>query len=240
MNIIEPSVDILACPSEAECLKLLEIAGKTCYRSELSAEPEKFVKNIIKRGHLSVIEHVNVTVQIICDRGIMAELTRHRLASFSVESSRYCNYSNNKFNKQITLIKPFYWKEDSHEYRLWKLTMETIEEAYMALLKSKATPEQARSVLPNSLATRIIMTANLREWLHIIKLRCSDQAHPQMREVMHLAREIMQDQLPSIFGEYNADGNNVPLKNIFCPACGYYCLGKGGNTCIGMSLKEEP
>ena len=211
MNIIEPFANILACPSETECLKLLEIAGKTCYRSELSAEPEKFVKSIIKRNHLSVIEHVNVTVQIICDRGIMAELTRHRLVSFSIESTRYCNYSNDKFGKQITLIKPFYWKENSHEYALWRMTMETIEEAYMVLLRY-STPEQARSVLPNSLATRIIMTANLREWLHIIKLRCSEKAHPQMREVMHLVEDQLQDQLPSIFGEYNAEGNQVPLK----------------------------
>ena len=211
MNIIEPSVNILACPSEAECLKLIEIAGKTCYRSELSAEPEKFVKSIIKRGHLSVIEHVNITVQIICDRGVMAELTRHRLASFSIESTRYCNYSNDKFGKQITLIKPFYWKEDTHEYRLWKLTMETIEEAYMALLRN-STPEQARSVLPNSLATRIIMTANLRELLYILNLRCSKKSHPQMREVMHLVRDQLQDELPSIFEEYNAEGNQVPLK----------------------------
>lgn len=210
MKVIKPSFHILQFPTD---ISLLETAGRVCYASEPKGEPEKFVRKIIDSNHLSVIEHQMATVRIITDRGVLAELTRHRLASFSVESSRYCNYSKDKFDNEITFIKPCFWdfdpintlqydKWDNGElppYQLWLNAMQYAETTYLELIKAGATPEQARSVLPMSLKTEIIMSCNLREWLHIFKLRCSEKSHPSMREIMIPLREEFAKRLPVIF-----------------------------------------
>ncbi|MBF0229163.1 MAG: FAD-dependent thymidylate synthase [Desulfamplus sp.] len=188
MKIIEPSFEILAFPDSIE---LLEIAGRTCYRSEPKGEPEKFVKKIMDSQHLSVIEHLTTTVRIITDRGVLAELTRHRLASFSVESTRYCNYSQDKYGNEITFIKPCFWQEYNDKYKLWVQAMANAEATYLLMIKNGATPEQARSVLPNSLKTEIIISCNLRELRHILDLRCSAKAHPQIKEIcLPLLKEV--------------------------------------------------
>lgn len=124
------------------------------------------------------------TVKIIADRGFLAEITRHRLASFSVESTRYCNYSNDKFGNEITMIEPSFYVSNNTQYVLWHNTCLDIEKAYFALLETGSTPQEARSILPNSLKTEIIMTADIEEWNHIFELRCAEAAHPQMREIM--------------------------------------------------------
>ena len=193
MRVIEPSFEILAFPTD---LSLIEIAGRTCYKSESKGDPDKFVKKIIDSQHLSVIEHLVATVKIITDRGVLAELTRHRIASFSVESTRYVNYNK----KEMEFIKPSFWQEDSEAYRAWEEHMLDCDYMYDYLLHIGATPEQARSVLPNSLKTEIIMTANFREFLHIFKLRCSEKAHPQIREIMIPLREEFKKRCPVIFG----------------------------------------
>ena len=124
------------------------------------------------------------TVKIIVDRGFLAEITRHRLASFSVESTRYCNYSNDKFGNEITVIEPSFYVPENARYVLWHNTCLNLEKAYFALLDSGSTPQEARSILPNSLKTEIIMTADIKEWQHVFDLRCAEAAHPQMREIM--------------------------------------------------------
>lgn len=201
MKIIKPSFEILSFP---ENIELLETAGRNCYQSEPKGNPESFVKKIVDSGHESVIEHLSATVRIICDRGVLAEITRHRLASFSVESSRYCNYYKDKFSSALTVIKPSFWQGDSEEdilcYEAWDNAMTYAELFYMKLIKLGATPEQARSVLPMSLKTEIIMSANLREWLHIFKLRCSEKSHPDMRFLMRQIRGDFAKRLPVIFG----------------------------------------
>ena len=142
-----------------------------------------FIERIIKSGHESVIEHEKITVRIVCDRGVSHEIVRHRIASYSQESTRYCNYSGNKFGRELTLIKPCFWNEDSSEYQLWIQTMHIIEDTYNKLIDGGAKPEESRSILPNSLKTEIVVTMNLREWRHFFKLRTSARAHPQMREI---------------------------------------------------------
>lgn len=176
MRVIEPSFEILAFPSD---LSLIETAGRTCYLSEPKGDPEKFVKKIVDSGHLSVIEHLTVTVKFICDRGVSHELVRHRLCSFSQTSTRYVNYGK----KQMEFIKPCFWSEDSEPYRAWEEHMLDCDYMYDYLLYTGATPEQARSVLPNSLKTEIIMSCNLRELRHILDLRCSAKSHPQIKEI---------------------------------------------------------
>ncbi len=202
MRIISPSHEILSFIDGESILKCIEMAGRTCYKSEdrITADSAKgFVKHILSSGHHSVIEHVNISVRFICDRGITHELVRHRLASYSQESTRYANYSKNIFSREITVIKPLFWSEDSSEYMEWKATMEQSEKSYMRLIELGARPEQARSVLPNSLKTEIVMTCNVREWRHILELRCSKAAHPQIREIMLPLLTEFNEKLPVLF-----------------------------------------
>lgn len=187
MRIVNPGFEILTMPDVAEMLTLIEKAGRTCYKSESNiteSSAKNFVGKIIKSGHLSVIEHVSVSVRFICDRGISHELVRHRMASYSQESTRYANYAKDRFDNEITVIRPFFWEEGSEQWQLWHDSMLAAEKAYMDLIAKGASPQQARAVLPNSLKTELVMTANLREWRHVIELRCAPDAHPQVREIM--------------------------------------------------------
>ena len=204
MKIIEPSVELVQDLNPAEIMKHIERAGRVCYKSESNisdTSAEKFIANIIKSGHESVIEHVSITFKIICDRGVSHEIVRHRLASYSQESSRYCDYSGNKFGGELTFIKPCYWNEDDENYLMWRQAMAILEHLYLSMRDKGARPEQARSILPNSLKTELFMTANLREWRHFLKLRTSKKAHPQMREVAIKIYEILNEKLPVIFSD---------------------------------------
>jgi thymidylate synthase (FAD) len=186
-------------------LQLIEIAGRTCYKSEdkiTNDSAEKFVQNLINLGHESVLEHSAMTVKFICDRGVSHELVRHRLASFSQESTRYCNYKGG-----VTfVIPPWFADIDPYDdkniaYEYWKNAMIKAEYYYTTLLACGQSPQQARSVLPNSLKTEIVMTANFREWRHIFKLRCSPSAHLQMRELMIPLLEKCKELIPVVFDD---------------------------------------
>lgn len=204
MRIIEPSYSLLQMPDPQQVLTHLELAARTCYKSEDKITPESakgLIKRILQVGHESVLEHASVSVRIVCDRGISHEIVRHRLASFSQESTRYANYSKEKFGKEITLIRPFFWDVDSAEYRLWLEAMTTVERVYLALLESGARPQEARSVLPNSLKTEIVVTANLREWRHIFRLRCASPAHPQIRQIMLPMLADFHARVPVVFDD---------------------------------------
>jgi len=184
MKIITPSVEIIDFTENA--LEKIEIAGRNCYASEITTaeNTSKFISQLIKNGHETPLEFASATVKIICDRGVMAELTRHRLSSFAIQSTRYCNFSKDKFGNEITVIRPIFWPSNHMQYTLWKQACQVAEESYITLLKRGATAQEARSVLPNSLSTSIVMSCNLREWMHVFKLRCSKKSHPQIREVM--------------------------------------------------------
>lgn len=204
MNIIKPSFKILNNINGDEILKYIEKIGRVCYKSEdkiTSESSNNFIKSIIKNGHESVIEHKSISVKIICDRGVTHEIVRHRIASYSQESTRYCNYSSNKFGNELTLIRPYFWREDSEAYSIWKQTMQEIENNYNKLIKLGVKPEEARSILPNSLKTEIVVTMNLREWRHFFKLRTSKRAHPQMREVAIPILEEFKKLIPIIFDD---------------------------------------
>jgi thymidylate synthase (FAD) len=162
---------------------------------------ERFIEQAVKLGHHSIIEHVGITVRFICDRGVSHELVRHRLASFSQESTRYVNYHQDRFGREITVVKPPFWPEDSEAYRGWTVAMERAEKAYMDLIDLGASPEQARTVLPNSLKTELVMTCNLREWRHILQLRCSPAAHPQVRELMIPLLKELARRVPVLFDD---------------------------------------
>lgn len=202
MKIIEPSIEILSDVNSNEIMKNIEICGRVCYKSENRISEEsskKFIKRIIASGHESVLEHEKITVKFICDRGISHEIVRHRIASYSQESTRYCNYSQDKFGNELTLIRPFFWKEDEKKYEIWCDVMKKIEDSYNELISLGAKPEEARSILPNSLKTEIVVTMNIRELRHFLKLRTSKNAHPQMREVANKLLKYVKETLPVFF-----------------------------------------
>ncbi|MBR4383542.1 MAG: FAD-dependent thymidylate synthase [Selenomonadaceae bacterium] len=205
MKIIEPSVELAEDFDAAAVMKKIERAGRVCYKSEgniTDDSAEKFIRGIIKRGHESVIEHASVSFKIICDRGVTHELVRHRIgASYSQESTRFCDYSAGKFGGELTFIKPCFWSEDDENFRLWLSTMELLEKNYLAMRAGGAKPEEARSILPNSLKTEIFVTMNLRELRHFLKLRTAKAAHPQMRQVALKIFDILNEKLPAIFGD---------------------------------------
>ena len=202
MRIVSPGFEILTPVDSEAILKHIELCGRTCYKSEKKITDEScrtFVQSIIKRGHEAVLEHFNITVKFICDRGVSHEIVRHRLASYCQESTRYCNYSKDDFSGEITVVEPFYLEPDTLAYNAWKEACEATEAAYFSLLDWGCTPQEARAVLPNSLKTEVVMTANLREWRHFFKLRCAPAAHPQMREVATPLLRALQKKLPIVF-----------------------------------------
>lgn len=220
MKIVKPGYKIIDEIDGKAILKKLELIGRVSHKSEdkiteSSAAP--FVKKLIELGDESVLEHVSITIRFICDRGVSHELVRHRLAAFTQESTRYCNYDREKFGNEITVIQPCFLTDmtqlddecpiASKGYFAkdldWYSTIKIAESAYFDMLKSGATPEEARSVLPNSLKTEVICTANLREWRHILKLRTSKRAHPQMRELMIPLLAEFQNKIPVIFDDIN-------------------------------------
>ena len=204
MKIINPSVELIDPPSYAELIGKIEKAGRVCYKSEdkiKDGSAETFIRGIIKRGHEAVIEHSSLTVKFICDRGVSHEIVRHRVASYCQESTRYCNYSKGDFGGEITVIKPRYMDEPDQTYQVWKKACLSSELAYFDLLTIGCTAQEARAVLPNSLKTEIVMTANIRELRHFLKLRCSPAAHPQMREVAALLAKDLKSRYPVLFDD---------------------------------------
>lgn len=204
MKIIKPSATIETPLDREAILAHIERAGRTCYKSEDRITPEsgaKFIKGIIKSGHESVIEHFSLSVRFICDRGVSHEFVRHRLFSFSQESTRYCNYSKDKHGAELTFIQPCFWGDgnDGAKRSLWAYVLRKSEETYLNLLEMGATPQEARSVLPNSLKTEMVMTGNLRNWRHFLKLRTAKAAHPQARELAIDLHNQLKAILPEVF-----------------------------------------
>lgn len=205
MRIIGQSVKLEFITPDAT--KLIEIAGRTCYKSEDKITKEssaKFIEMLLNRGHDSVIEHAHATFRIICDRGVTHEKVRHRIASYSQESTRYCNYLKSQFGGEITVIEPPWvgdYDKTSAATKVWARLCQHAEEAYTELLQLGQPPELSRSVLPTCLKTEIVMTANFREWRHFIRLRASPKAHPQMREVAGWIWKELFAHCPEVFGD---------------------------------------
>ena len=216
MKIIKSSFEIEDFDGE-RMLKSIEKAGRTCYKSEdkiTDDSAKKFVSMLINdRKHESVIEHEKITVRFIFDRGVSHELVRHRIGSYSQESTRFCAYNKDKFGNRITLIDIRQHFTNPESLDLWFNHMFECERVYFKLLENGEKPEIARSVLPNSLKTEIVATFNLREWRLVFKLRTSPKAHPQMREVMVPLLAEMKKRLPVVFDDIFTD-EDVQRKMI--------------------------
>lgn len=211
MKIVKPYINVEKFDG-VKMMKKIERAGRTCYKSHVTSDDsyKKFLANIISSGHESVIEHEKITIRVLTDRGALWDITRHRITSFSVESSRYCNYSKDRFEKEIKFMEPFYIKNDEQALKEWTETMETAEKNYFKLAEQGYKPDVCRMLLPTSLATEIVMTANLREWRHILTLRCSDRAHPTIRQFTIPLLLHLKEELPEIFSDIPYDENFDP------------------------------
>lgn len=211
MKIIDAGFEILTPISEGGIseLRFLEKIARKCYKSEdkISEDGEsanRLVGSLIKSKHEAMLEHMSLSVLFICDRGISHEIVRHRMASFAQESTRYCNYSRGKFGSEVTFIRPYNMNSDSTEFAIWESAMLTVERRYMELLSRGISPQMARSVLPNSLKTELVMTANLREWRHFLKLRAAGSTgapHPQMLEITVPLLIELQRTIPVVFDD---------------------------------------
>ncbi len=214
VNIVAPHVEIMT-PLDGEAiLKHLELCARNCYKSEDKITPDSartMVKKLLELGHEAMIEHYSLTAKLTCDIGVYKDLTRHRLASFAIESTRYCNYSKGKFGNELSVIKPCHIKENTSEYDLWLKTMQTIEQNYNQMAALGCRPDQLRMLLPHSTKADVIMTANLREWRHIFKLRCAPAAHPTVQEVMDMLLEKLKAEIPVVFDDINYDKKDGSL-----------------------------
>lgn len=205
MKIIEQSYRILWNPGDA-----IEKAARTCYRSEDKitedgSSDQKIKEMLTTLGHTAMLEHSVLSVEFTTDRAIANELERHRLCSFAQESTRYCNYSKTKFGNELAFVKPEWVSDCMFGSNLWLSTCNMAERYYKALLTNGLKPEDARCVLPLSLATKLVMTTNYAEWRHILKLRTAKGAHPQMRALMIPLLKELQETIPVIFDDIKVE-----------------------------------
>lgn len=218
MKFVKPWIEVEKINGK-QIMKNLELAAKQCYRSQDNIKEEsydKFLRGCISRGHESVIEHEKITIRMCCDIGVYKDLTRHRLASFSIESTRYCNYSKDKFDNNITFVYPCNIEEGTPEYGLWQNAMVEIEQNYNAMAEIGCKPDQLRLLLPHSTAAEVVMTANIREWRHILKLRADSHAHPAIQQLMIPLLLYFKQEMPALFDdiEYNQDFDRFKLAKL--------------------------
>ncbi len=207
MKIIEPKIYVEDYDG-IKIMKRLERACRTCYKSENLITEDSYkhlLTNCLNRGHESILEHEKISIRMICDIGVYKDLTRHRFASFSIESTRYCNYGKDKFDNEIKFIKPVHIEEGTENYKIWEDTMKYIEKQYMEMGEKKATPDQMRMLLPHSTAAEVCMTANIREWRHILSLRCSKMTHPAVRQLLIPLLLKFKKDMPELFENVEYD-----------------------------------
>lgn len=223
MNILKANYEILT-PISArgtDELKMIEQIGRVCYKSEDritegGESAENFIMMLIARGHEAMLEHSMLSVKFTVDRGVSHELVRHRIASFAQESTRYVNYAKEKYGNEIAVIDIQRGISLDHGMRKldlsvidlildeWLHAMEDAERHYLKMIELGASPQIARSVLPNSTKTEIVITANYREWRNFFKLRTPVTAHPQMREVTNMLLKDLHRRIPIIFDDIEA------------------------------------
>lgn len=208
MKIIDPSYTIirpcaLDAVSRKDALHTIADAARTCYKST-GTDDATLVMQLVRSGHEAMLEHYGLTVRFVVDRGVSHEIVRHRMASYAQESTRYCNYSKDKFDGQISVICPARFEAHSEARLMWEKICMLCEEVYRGMVYNGTPPELARSVLPHSLATELVMTANLREWRHFLALRAvgtTGKPHPQIRQVAAPLLRELAAWLPEVFDD---------------------------------------
>lgn len=207
MKLIEPKI-IIEPYNGINIMKKIERAMRTCYRSEgitTDDSYKKLLKIAIDSSHLSVLEHEKISILMTCSLNTYKDLTRHRIgSSFSIESTRWCNYSKDKFENELKFINPVYI-DDEFKYSVWKNCMQSIEDYYMDMSKVKAKPDELRTMLPHSIAADVYMTANIREWRHILQLRTTNRVHPEIRQLLIPLLLKFKEDMPELFNDIEYD-----------------------------------
>lgn len=208
MKIIQAEVIPITPINGKEIMSLIEDCARTCYKStaqKTDDSAERLVKSLIARGHTSMLEHYNITMKYVSNIAAYKDLTRHRHASFAVESTRYCNYNNGKFGGELKVLDPIEIQKNTKEWYAWTSAMMMAEIYYMQMAKYGATPDQMSLVLPQSTAAEFVITANLREWIHILAQRSSTaqtgHARPCVKQIMDNTQNLFAHHLPVIFGK---------------------------------------
>jgi thymidylate synthase (FAD) len=228
MRIIEPSADFMF-PEDFKgdtkfpYLKRLERIARTCYQSEgniCDGSDKKLIQKLLNKKHYPMFDHAHISVIALCDRGVSHEIVRHRLAAYAQESTRYCNYSKDKFSGHVTFIKPCFFPDiqlgtfglddvrcNANDYTEnsyhWLKAMLAAEDRYLRMVGNGCSPQEARSVLPNSLKTSIVMTYDFTVWRHFFQLRTAHAAHPQMRQIIRPLLQKFKANIPLIFDDIN-------------------------------------
>ena len=210
MQIVKPKIEYEDFDG-VKMMKKIERACRTCYRSEgliTDDSYKKLLTKCISVGHESVLEHEKITVRITSDNGFLKDITRHRAGtSFSNESTRYCNYSKDKFTNSIKFIEPVY-SDDKEKYAIWKKAMQQMEDCYMEMAALGATADELRMMLPYSTSAEMTMTCNIRQWRHVLTLRCSKHTHPSIRQVLIPFLLFLKQEMPELF-------NDIPYDEDF-------------------------
>lgn len=217
VKIVSPNVEIITPINGEDILKHIELCARNCYKSEDKITPDSarlMVRKLIESGHEAMLEHYSITVKLTTDVGAYKDLTRHRHASWAIESTRFCNYSKGKYGSELTFIKPCNIDENSELYNIWYNTMQQIESGYIAMAKLGAKADQLRMMLPHSTKADVIMTCNMREWRHIFKLRCDTHAHPSVQEIMKMVLNRFKKEIPVFFDDINFEEtpNNIAAE----------------------------
>lgn len=225
MKLITQEVSLIApTPKDySQILNTIELAYRTCYNSQTSstdAEKEAFIKRMIASGHESPLEHVNLSVEIITDRAVSHELVRHRIASYSQQSQRYCNYSKDKYGSQVSFIQP-HWLHDADEdtYYSYLNVLSTCEQVYMNLIEKGFPTQDARGVLPNATATKLVMTMNIRSWRNFLKLRSigtTGKPHPDMQILADKILNLFSEHFPVFFNDLQLQRNTKKETSTAC------------------------
>lgn len=208
MKIIDPSVTIIDPIDPQAIYQKLELCGRVCYKSESKItqdSAEKFLRGIIRSGHESVLEHVSITVKFVTTRSVANQIVRHRIASYSQESTRYCDYDSERLGGEITVIRPPDILPGTVSFDAWEQAILEAEKAYRLLRRLQRPPEEAREVLPQCLKTELVMTANIREWRHFFRMRCTKAADSKMRQVANMLLEQMHEKLPVLFEDVKVE-----------------------------------
>lgn len=206
VKIVNPAFEIITPIDGDTILKTIEQVARTCYKSENLITDDvqsakKLVKNLINLNHTAMIEHYSITVRFTTDQGFLKDITRHRMASFAIESTRWCLYSKDKFGNELTMIKPVNIIEGTKEYDIWYNAMVQLEKSYMEMASLGCKPDQCRMLLPHSTKADINLTANLREWRHIFNVRLGGPAHPSIKQLLRPLLAEFKAKIPVIFDD---------------------------------------
>ena len=219
MRLVSPKIEVERYDGQ-KIMKYIERACRVCYKSEgliTNDSYKRLIKNCIKRGHGSVLEHEKISVRMICDIGVYKDLTRHRTGTaFSIQSTRWCNYSRDKFGNELSFIEPVFFDQLSEDDEVpptrdqlltmrWYDAMEVIENTYLQMAEEGAKPDELRMILPHSTASEMAMTCNIREWKHILELRTTKQVHPAIRQLLIPLLLNFKENMPEIFEDVEYD-----------------------------------